>query len=145
MNVLVTGGAGFIGSHLCDALHERGHNITVVDNLVLGRIENIRHLIGQPRFKFAQVDILDTDFMKIVFAEENFDMVYHLAANSDIQKGGQDPTVDYQMTFNTTFRILQLLKEFRIGKFFFASTSAIYGETQDILHEDYGPLRPVSN
>ena len=145
MNVLVTGGAGFIGSHLCDALHERGHNITVVDNLVLGRIENIRHLIGQPRFKFAQVDILDTDFMKIVFAEENFDMVYHLAANSDIQKGGQDPMVDYQMTFNTTFQILQLLKEFHIGKFFFASTSAIYGETRDVLHENYGPLCPVSN
>ena len=145
MNVLVTGGAGFIGSHLCDALHERGHNITVVDNLVLGRIENIRHLIGQPRFKFAQVDILDTDFMKIVFAEENFDMVYHLAANSDIQKGGHDPMVDYQMTFNTTFQILQYLKEFHIRKFFFASTSAIYGETRDVLHENYGPLCPVSN
>lgn len=145
MNVLVTGGAGFIGSHLCDALHERGHNITVVDNLVLGRIENIRHLIGQPRFKFAQVDILDTDFMKIVFAEENFDMVYHLAANSDIQKGGQDPMVDYQLTFNTTFQVLQLLKEFHVRKFFFASTSAIYGETRDVLHENYGPLCPVSN
>lgn len=141
----MTGGAGFIGSHLCDALHERGHNITVVDNLVLGRIENIRHLIGQPRFKFAQVDILDTDFMKIVFAEENFDMVYHLAANSDIQKGGHDPMVDYQMTFNTTFQILQYLKEFHIRKFFFASTSAIYGETRDVLHENYGPLCPVSN
>ena len=72
-------------------------------------------------------------------------MVYHLAANSDIQKGGKDPMVDYNLTFNTTFNVLQLLKEFEIKKFFFASTSAIYGETYDVLNEDYGPLKPVSN
>ena len=53
--------------------------------------------------------------------------------------------VDYQLTFNTTFQILQLLKEFEIKKFFFASTSAIFGETYDVLNEDYGPLKPVSN
>ena len=53
--------------------------------------------------------------------------------------------VDYNLTFNTTFNVLQLLKEFEIKKFFFASTSAIYGETYDVLNEDYGPLKPVSN
>lgn len=145
MNILVTGGAGFIGSHLCDALYKLGHSITVVDNLVLGRIENIHHLIGQPRFKFVQGDILDTDFMKTVFSENNFDMVYHLAANSDIQKGGTNPMVDYNLTFNTTFQILQLMKDFNVHKLFFASTSAIYGETYDCLTENYGPLQPVSN
>lgn len=143
--ILITGGAGFIGSHLCDALIARNHRVTVVDNLVLGTKRNIEHLSSNPNFRFIETDVLDDAVMHTVFEQGNFDMVYHLAANSDIQKGGQDPTVDYQMTFNTTFRILQLLKEFRIGKFFFASTSAIYGETQDILHEDYGPLRPVSN
>lgn len=145
MKILITGGAGFIGSHLCDALIARNHRITVVDNLVLGTKRNIEHLLSNPNFRFIETDVLDDAVMHTVFEQGNFDMVYHLAANSDIQKGGQDPTVDYQMTFNTTFRILQLLKEFCIGKFFFASTSAIYGETQDILHEDYGPLRPVSN
>lgn len=83
--------------------------------------------------------------MREIFAEGKFDMVYHLAANSDIQKGGKDPMVDYNLTFNTTFNVLQLLKEFEIKKFFFASTSAIYGETYDVLNEDYGPLKPVSN
>ncbi len=145
MNILITGGAGFIGSHLCDTLYTQGHNITVVDNLVLGRIDNISHLMGQPRFKFVKVDILDKDLMRNVFSEGNFDMVYHLAANSDIQKGGKDPMVDYDMTFNTTFNILQLMKEFGVRKLFFASTSAIYGESYDILHESYGPLQPVSN
>lgn len=144
-NILVTGGAGFIGSHLCDALYERGYDITVVDNLVLGRVENIQHLIGQPRFKFVKADILDADHMKSVFYEGNFDMVYHLAANSDIQKGGKDPMVDYNLTFNTTFQILQLMKDFNVKKLFFASTSAIYGETNHCLTENYGPLQPVSN
>ena len=145
MKILVTGGAGFIGSHLDDALVARGHNLTVVDNLVLGRKENIEHLIGSPNFRFIETDLLDMDKMRAIFSEGKFDMVYHLAANSDIQKGGKDPLVDYNLTFNTTFNVLQLLKEFEIKKFFFASTSAIYGETYDVLNEDYGPLKPVSN
>ena len=145
MNILVTGGAGFIGSHLDDALIARGHNIAVVDNLVLGRKENIEHLIGNPNFRFIEADLLDMDKMRELFREGMFDMVYHLAANSDIQKGGKDPIVDYNLTFNTTFNVLQLLKEFKIKRFFFASTSAIYGETYDVLNEDYGPLKPVSN
>ncbi len=145
MNILVTGGAGFIGSHLDDALIALGHDITVVDNLVLGRKENIEHLIGNPVFRFIEADLLDMDRMRAIFSEGKFDMVYHLAANSDIQKGGKDPMVDYNLTFNTTFNVLQLLKEFEIKKFFFASTSAIYGETYDVLNEDYGPLKPVSN
>ena len=145
MNILITGGAGFIGSHLDDALIARGHSITVVDNLVLGRKENIEHLIGNPNLHFIEADLLDLEKMRNIFSEGNFDMVYHLAANSDIQKGGKDPMVDYNLTFNTTFNVLQLLKEFEIKKFFFASTSAIYGETYDVLNEDYGPLKPVSN
>lgn len=145
MNIIVTGGAGFIGSHLDDALIARGHQLTIVDNLVLGRKENIEHLIGNPNFRFIEADLLDMPKMRVIFAEGKFDMVYHLAANSDIQKGGKDPMVDYNLTFNTTFNILKLLKEFEIKKFFFASTSAIYGETYDVLNEDYGPLKPVSN
>ncbi len=145
MKIFVSGGAGFIGSHLDDALIAHGHNITVVDNLVLGRKENIEHLIGNSRFRFVEADLLDNEKMRAIFSEGKFDMVYHLAANSDIQKGGKDPMVDYNLTFNTTFNVLQLLKEFEIKKFFFASTSAIYGETYDVLNEDYGPLKPVSN
>ncbi len=145
MKILVTGGAGFIGSHLDDALIAMGHQLSIVDNLVLGRKENIEHLIGNPNFRFIEADLLDMPKMRVIFAEGKFDMVYHLAANSDIQKGGKDPMVDYNLTFNTTFNVLQLLKEFEIKKFFFASTSAIYGETYDVLSEDYGPLKPVSN
>lgn len=145
MNILVTGGAGFIGSHLCDALLSRGHKLTVVDNLVLGRKENIAHLIDRENFVFYEEDLLNFSKMVEICRKGNFEMIYHLAANSDIQKGGKDPMVDYNLTFNTTFNVLQLLKIFEIKKFFFASTSAIFGETYDVLHENYGPLRPVSN
>lgn len=145
MNILVTGGAGFIGSHLDDALIDRGHSVTVVDNLVLGKMDNISHLFSNSYFHFVEEDINNIDSMRSIFQLGQFDMVYHLAANSDIQKGGQDPIVDYQLTFNTTFNILQLMKEFDVNKLFFASTSAIYGETNNVFSEDYGPLRPVSN
>ena len=84
MKILVTGGAGFIGSHLDDALIARGHHITVVDNLILGRKENIAHLMDAPNFKFVEADILDAEAMHKLFEEGSFEMVYHLAANSDI-------------------------------------------------------------
>ena len=145
MKILVTGGAGFIGSHLCDVLIANGHNVTVVDNLVLGKVENIEHLINNPNFRFFKEDLNNDHAMDIIFKDGEFDMVYHLAANSDIQKGGKDPMVDYQLTFNTTFNVLQMMKKYEVKKFFFASTSAIYGETYDVLNEDYGPLKPVSN
>ena len=145
MKILVTGGAGFIGSHLCDVLIADGHNVTVVDNLVLGKVENIEHLINNPNFRFLREDLNNSHAMDMIFMDGEFDMVYHLAANSDIQKGGKDPMVDYQLTFNTTFNVLQMMKKYEVKKFFFASTSAIYGETYDVLNEDYGPLKPVSN
>jgi UDP-glucose 4-epimerase len=145
MNILVTGGAGFIGSHLCDALIAKGDKVTVVDNLVLGKIENINHILNHTCFKFINADLLDIHKLKVVFAEDSFDMVYHLAANSDIQKGGSDPEVDYNLTFNTTFNVLQCMREYNVKQLFFASTSAIYGDTNERLHENFGPLQPVSN
>ena len=145
MNILVTGGAGFIGSHLCDALVEAGHRVTVIDNLLLGREENIAQLFDCERFKFVQGDILNTFFLDKVFAENIFDTVFHLAANSDIQKGGLNPVIDFDLTFLTTFNLLQCMKKHQVKKLVFASTSAVYGETTDMLHETYGPLLPVSN
>ena len=145
MNILITGGAGFIGSHLCDRLIAENHTLTVVDNLTLGTRDNIAHLMGHPRFTFIEDDLLHTEAMRELFENHPFDMVYHLAANSDIQKGGKDPQVDYQLTFNTTFQLLMMMKEYHVGKLFFASTSAIFGEAQGFFNEDFGPLMPVSN
>ena len=144
MNVLVTGGAGFIGSHLCDALHARGENVWCVDNLALGREANISQLEGSPRFHFLKADVMDRKSLDLVFKEGRFDVIYHLAANSDIQQGGSDHSIDLNLTFHTTFELLEQAYRHGVKKMFFASTSAVFGETGERLHEDFGPLRPIS-
>ncbi|MDC3246409.1 NAD-dependent epimerase/dehydratase family protein, partial [Flavobacteriaceae bacterium] len=121
------------------------HSVTVIDNLILGSLNNIKHLLDNPNFTFYQEDILKSSSLELIFKNHNFDMVYHLAANSDIQKGSNDPDVDYSLTFKTTYNILMCMKKYNVNKLFFSSTSAIYGESTDLLHENYGPLIPVSN
>jgi UDP-glucose 4-epimerase len=145
MNILVTGGAGFIGSHLCDSLLADGHTVTAVDNLILGRKENIAHLKNNKKFIFIKQDLLKLKSLESIFSKSSFDIVFHMAANSDIQKGGVNPTVDYELTFMTTFNVLQCMKKLGVKKLVFASTSAIYGETSEVLTENFGPLQPVSN
>jgi UDP-glucose 4-epimerase len=145
MNILVTGGAGFIGSHLCDELFAQGHRVVVVDSLILGREEHIAHLFSYANFKFLRGDILNDSFLETVFTSYLPDVVFHLAANSDIQKGGKNPMVDYELTFKTTFNVLKYMQKYAVNRLVFASTSAIYGETFDLLTENYGPLLPVSN
>jgi len=144
MKILITGGAGFIGSHLCDYLIKENNHVVVVDNLSLGKEENIKHLLNNKNFKFYKQEILDNKGMREIFTKEKFDIVFHLAANSDIAKSRLDPSVDFNNTFMTTYTVLNLMKEFNVKKLVFASTSAIYGETTTVLNENYGPLFPVS-
>ncbi len=142
-SILVTGGAGFIGSHLCDALINN-NEITVIDNLSLGRMNNIEHLLDNKNFKFIKADLL-SDGLDTAFAEGYFDTVIHLAANSDIAVSHDNPNVDKDHTFMTTYRVLELMKKYKTKEIIFSSTSAIYGDTADVLHEGYGPLKPVSH
>jgi UDP-glucose 4-epimerase len=144
MRVLVTGGAGFIGSHLCDALVARGDEVCCVDNLYLGREANVCHLAGNGRFRFHEVDILDRPAFDKVIAESRPEMVYHLAANSDISLGSSDRTLDLRLTFLTTIEVLEAMQRHGVSRVFFASTSAVFGDTRELLKEESGPLRPVS-
>jgi UDP-glucose 4-epimerase len=144
MRVLVTGGAGFIGSHLCDVLLERGDEVSCVDNLSLGREENIAHLRPRKGFQFVRLDVLDPSGMDTLLAGAGFQAVFHLAANSDIRRGSQDRQVDLQATFSSTVAVLEAMLRHGVGRIFFASTSAIFGDTREVLDEDFGPLRPVS-
>jgi UDP-glucose 4-epimerase len=144
MRVLVTGGAGFIGSHLCDELVARGDEVWCLDNLYLGREANICHLLGNERFHFCKADILERPKLDAVFAESRPDMVFHLAANSDISLGNKDRTLDLRLTFQTTVEVLEAMQRHKVSRIFFASTSAVFGDTPVLLKEETGPLRPVS-
>lgn len=142
----VTGAAGFIGSHLVDALLARGNRVLGVDNLVLGRRENLAAALENPRFTFQPMDVNDlgaiTGFLR---AHGPVDEVWHLAANSDIPAGVNNPDVDLDRTFLTTFNTLKAMHQLEIPRLAFASSSAIYGAHTGDLQEDTGPLFPISN
>jgi len=144
-NILITGGAGFIGSHLTDKLLSTGHKITVFDNLSLGRKSNLEEALKNPDCKFIEGDILNKDELFKVFAEGNFDTVFHMAANSDIARSHANPDVDFGNTLSTTYNVLLGMKEYGVKEIVFASTSAIYGETGISVSENYGPLFPISH
>lgn len=144
MNILVAGGAGFIGSHLIDSLLAEGHTVVCADKLIMGK-QNIAHLEKCSSFKFYDYELADQELVDRIFAENKIDVVYHLAANSDIQKGGREPSIDFNDTFLTTRALLEGMRKADVKNMFFASTSAVYGEMLDVeLTETTGGLMPVS-
>lgn len=144
MNILVAGGAGFIGSHLIDSLLADCHKIICIDKLIMGK-QNIEHLFDNPSFKFYEAELANQDSIDKIFSENAIDVVYHLAANSDIQKGGKEPSIDFNDTLLTTKVLLEGMRKVDVKKMFFASTSAVYGEMPDMeLTETTGGLMPVS-
>lgn len=145
MKILVTGGAGFIGSHLCDALLARGHSVVAIDNLSLGRESNLAHLKGDARFDLVVGDILEDACFKPLVTGGGFDAVFHMAANSDIARSHATPTIDLDHTFMTTFKVLEAMRAAGVTRLAFASTSAIYGEADGRIAENHGPLCPISH
>jgi UDP-glucose 4-epimerase len=145
MRILVTGGAGFIGSFLCDALVALGHSVLAFDNLSLGRERNLSQLAGNDKFSFVRGDILDSEQFRAVVQDGGFDCVFHMAANSDIARSHADPRVDLDNTFLTTFAVLEAVRTAGIKQLVFASTSAVYGEADGRIREDFGPLKPISH
>ncbi|MFT8246076.1 SDR family NAD(P)-dependent oxidoreductase [Roseomonas sp. BN140053] len=145
MKILVTGGAGFIASHLCDRLVARGHGVVAVDNLSLGRRAHLAQLDGLPGFRFAEMDVADAPQLRALFEAESFDAVFHMAANSDIARSHADPETDFGNTLRTTYSVLEAMRRNGVGQLVFASTSAIYGEVQGRVREDHGPLLPISH
>ena len=110
MKVMVAGGAGFIGSHLIDALLAEGNDVVCVDNFFIGTRENIAHLHGNSHFKFYEQDLTDLDRMLEIFRTEQVEYVFHLAANSDIQASAQSPMIEYKNTYSTTFILLECMR-----------------------------------
>jgi UDP-glucose 4-epimerase len=144
MRILVTGGAGFIGSHLCDRLLGRGAEVWCVDNLRLGRRRNIAQLAAAPAFHFHELDLLDRAALDALFDSAGFEAVFHLAANSDIAAGASDSRLDLDLNLLTTVAVIEAMRRHGVKRLFFSSTSAVFGETNALLHEDFAPLEPIS-
>lgn len=139
----VTGGAGFIGSNLVCALVARGHDVTVYDNLSLGRKEFIQEYIDDGRCEFIEADMLDFD--KVGESCKGMDVVFHLAANSDIAQGERVTDTDLKQGTIATYNVLESMRLNGIREIVFSSSSAIFGDAGlDEIHEDYGPMLPIS-
>jgi UDP-glucose 4-epimerase len=144
MDVAITGGAGFIGSTLVDRLMSSGHSVTVIDNLSGGSRSFLAPHLGSPRFRFIEEDVRNTGKM-VEALSPKVDLVFHLAANADIARGVQDPSLDYEHSIVATFSLLQAMRHYGLKKLVYTSGSGVYGDRGlTYLSETYGPLQPVS-
>ena len=142
MRVLVTGGAGFIGSHTVDHLLAEGVEVVVFDNLRSGRLENIRQHVNKRNFRFVRGDIRDSHLVKDLVSD--VDAVIHLAALVSVPESIKDPALTYAINVNGTLNLLKASVDFGVKRFVYASSCAVYGNAENLpIKEDYPP-KPLS-
>ena len=140
---LVTGGAGFIGSHLVDALVEAGQKVRVLDNFSSGKEEFLSHHEDSDRVEIFRADLLDMDAVKK--SMQGVEMVHHLAANPDIRLGTEVTDTDLKQGTLATYNVLEAMRMEGVSRISFSSSSAIYGEAEQMpTPETYGPVMPIS-
>jgi UDP-glucose 4-epimerase len=140
----VTGGAGFIGSHIVDTLLKNKDAVVVLDNLSSGKMENLHQSKNGAGFRFIEGDLKEAANLPRVL--EGVSIVYHFAANPEVRVGEVDPSVHFEENLLTTFRLLEAMRMSMEAKtIVFASTSTVYGEATKLpTPEDYGPMFPIS-
>ena len=140
MNILVTGGAGFIGSHLVRHLLAKGENVTALDNLSTGLAENL-----PPEAKLVEMDILDEELPKVV-AAGTFDAIVHLAAQTMVDTSIKNPLLDTRENLLGTVQVLEAARAANVKRVIFASTAAVYGDVKedDLPVREAQPTEPMS-
>jgi len=142
MAILVTGGAGFIGSHLIDALLEKGNEVKCIDNFSSGRKEFIEQSMDKG-LELIEGDLLNRDDIKKALS--GCDTVFHLAANPDVRLGVENTEVHLEQNIIATYNLLEEMRKADVKKIAFTSSSTVYGEAEQIpTPESYGPLIPIS-
>tara|TARA_B100000965_G_scaffold134321_1_gene111872 strand:+ start:1292 stop:2236 length:945 start_codon:yes stop_codon:yes gene_type:complete len=143
MRALVTGGAGFIGSHLIDELVDAGHEVKIIDNLSSGDLNLISHQMEAGNVEFVKGDLTVLD--DVMQATKNIDCVFHMAANPDIRLGTQITDTDLKQGTIATYNILESMRINGVKKIVFASSSVVYGEDAPMpTPENHGPCLPIS-
>jgi UDP-glucose 4-epimerase len=142
MKILVTGGAGFIGSHLVDRLIKDGFNIRVIDNLSSGRLENLAQYRNGSRVEVVMRDLKKMeDALKAV---DGVNAVFHFAANPEVRVSTINPEMHFNENVVATFNLLEAMRKRDVKEFVFASSSSVYGEPEQIPVSEDAPIRPVS-
>ena len=143
MRALVTGGAGFIGSHLVEALINKGHNVTLLDNLSSGHKRNLSGISDSHNLNFLAGDCRFTADVKE--ALKNVDAVFHLAANPEVRLELADPKRCYEQNIKATYVLLERIRKSNVETIVLASSSTVYGDASiSPTPESYGPLKPIS-
>ena len=138
--VIVTGGAGFIGSHLTDLLLEKGHHVTVIDNLHGGWMKNLKSAASHPHFHFVNADIRNKTAIFPLF--EDIDWVFHLAALADIVPSIEKPRDYFETNVDGTFNVLEAARQFNVKRFLYAASSSCYGIPDHYPTPETAPIQP---
>jgi UDP-glucose 4-epimerase len=140
--VLVTGGAGFIGSHLVEFLLSQGHHVTVVDNLCNGKLSNLKNCEGHPQFQFIQTDIRKCSELKGIFSGIHW--VFHLAALSSVITSIEKPRDYFETNVNGTYNVLEASHQAGVQRFIYAASSSCYGNADQYPTSETASICPQS-
>ena len=138
MKILITGGAGFVGSHLCDKYTKERHTVICLDNFMSGNLINIRHLLNYRNFKLINGDVRDFDLLEKIMAE--VEVVFHLAAQIHVDRSIIEPKLTNDINISGTQNILELARRYDVRKVIHASTSEVYGTAQYTPMDEKHPL-----
>ena len=145
MKILITGGAGFIGSNLCDRFLKSGHNVVCVDNLSTGHYKNIEHLEDNSNFEFVKADI--TDYSKMLELTKDKDAVFHQAALGSVPRSIENPIATNLANVTGFLNVITAAKENGVGRFIYAASSSTYGDSYKLpkVEDEIGnPLSPYA-
>jgi len=138
MKILITGGAGFIGSHLCEKYTKEDNTVLCLDNFMNGNITNIRHLTRYRNFKLIKGDIRDFDLLEKIMPE--VDVIFHLAAQIHVDRSVVEPKITYEINVLGTQNVLESARMYDVKKIIHASTSEVYGSAQYAPIDEKHPL-----
>lgn len=142
--IMVTGAAGFIGSHTTDLLLASGHQVVGVDNFRSGHRENLTTALASESFRFVEADVSEAGVVDDLAAMEELDGLIHLAALVSVQDSMENPELNYRLNVLATHRVAEAARKHRVARLVFASSAAIYGDTTDLPIGENSEKRPIS-
>lgn len=143
MKYLVTGGAGFIGSNLTNMLVKKGNEVVVIDDLSMGKVENLNDL---GKVEFIKGSVTDKELMKSILTKHQFDYVFHLVAVASVADSVERPVETHEVNYNAVLNILDLIRKYQrnLKRFVFASSAAVYGDDPELPKKETSPIKPMT-